>query len=102
MVVNIRPLSAALAERARVELNEKPNEIEARINELREWILQQPHLKARTDDQFLVSFLRGSKYDMNLAKQKIDLFFTMRTMMPEITQNRELRHGITAEIMKLG
>lgn len=48
MVINIRPLSAALAERAQNELNEKPNEIEARINELREWILQQPHLKART------------------------------------------------------
>lgn len=50
MVINIRPLSAALAERARIELNEKPNEIEARINELREWILQQPHLKARTGE----------------------------------------------------
>lgn len=54
------------------------------------------------DDQFLVSFLRGSKYDMNLAKQKVDLFFTMRTMMPEITENREIRYGKTAEIMKLG
>lgn len=50
MVVNIRPLCAALAERARVELNEQPNEIEARINDLREWILQQPHLKARTGE----------------------------------------------------
>lgn len=59
-------------------------------------------LTLSADDQFLVSFLRGSKYDMNLAKQKIDLFFTMRTMMPEITENRELRYGITAEIMKLG
>lgn len=47
-MVNIRKLSPALAERARVELNEKPNEIEDRINELREWIKQQPHLKART------------------------------------------------------
>lgn len=49
-MVNIRPLCAALAERARLELNEKPNEIEVRINELRDWILQQPHLKARTGE----------------------------------------------------
>lgn len=49
-MANIRPLCPALAERARVELNEKPNEIEARINELREWIVQQPHLKARTGE----------------------------------------------------
>lgn len=47
-MVNIRPLSAALTKRAREELNEKPEEIEARINELKEWILTQPHLKART------------------------------------------------------
>lgn len=58
--------------------------------------------KKKTDDQFLISFLRGCKYDMNLTKQKIDLFFTMRTMMPEITENRELRYGVTSEVIKLG
>lgn len=38
------------------------------------------------DDQFLVTFLRGSKYDQTMAQQKINLFFTMRSILPEITQ----------------
>lgn len=49
-----------------------------------------------------MAFLRGSKYNMELAKQKIDLFFTMRTILPEITQNRDIRFGTNAELLKLG
>lgn len=49
-----------------------------------------------------MTFLRGSKYDMDLAKQKIDLFFTMRTILPEITQNRDIRYGTNADLLKLG
>lgn len=51
-MVNIRPLPTALAKKAQEELNEKPEEVETRINELREWILTQPHLKARTGNDF--------------------------------------------------
>lgn len=47
-MLKIRPLSRALAKKAAEELHEKPNEIEDHVNELRKWVLQQPHLKART------------------------------------------------------
>lgn len=47
-MLKIRPLSEQLALRAQEELNEKSNDVAYHINKLREWILQQPYLKARS------------------------------------------------------
>lgn len=44
----IRELSPELAKIAKNELNENPKQIEADLRNLKEWILKQPHLKART------------------------------------------------------
>lgn len=37
-----------------------------------------------------------------MTKQKIDLFFTMRQLMPEITKNRDIRNGTNVDLLKLG
>lgn len=84
----IRPLSAKLAENAQKELGEVPERIDEDIATLREWISKQPHLKARTDDQLLVAFLRGCKYSLEKTKQKVDNFYAMRNVVPEIYKNR--------------
>lgn len=60
---NIRPLSDALAKRAVEELNEVPERIQTDLEAFRQWILKSPHLKARTDDQFLIVFLRYHKWN---------------------------------------
>ncbi|GAB0090859.1 hypothetical protein DMENIID0001_056270 [Sergentomyia squamirostris] len=54
-MANIRPLSEHLALKAQTELNEVPEKIEEDLNVLKTWIGKQPHLRARTDDQFLVN-----------------------------------------------
>lgn len=86
---DIRPLSSGLAKLAADELNEVPERIQTDIDSLRNWITQSPHLKSRTDDQFLVAFLRGCKYSLEKAKQKLDLFYTLRTHSPELIRNRD-------------
>lgn len=86
----IRPLSAELQKIAIGELNEVPQRVSEDIAALREWIEKQPHLRARTDDQFLVSFLRGCKYSLEKAKSKIDYFYTIRTMLPDIFANNTM------------
>lgn len=49
----VRPLSPALAEKARRELNEEgPKQLEEGIRHLKQWILKQPHLRARTGNLF--------------------------------------------------
>lgn len=46
-MLSIRTLPVRLAKKAQSELNENPLEIEKHITDLRQWIQQQPHLKAR-------------------------------------------------------
>lgn len=104
MVVNIRPLSAALAERARIELNEKPNEIEARIKELRLWILQQPHLKARTGETWIRHDVRDSKqqiiylillslaFFLSISHSVFSAFLCRRSVFGVIFARQQIRH----------
>ncbi|XP_075169010.1 alpha-tocopherol transfer protein-like isoform X3 [Haematobia irritans] len=66
------------------ELAEVPHRIPDDIQTLKNWIRLQPHLKARTEDQFLVQFLRGSKYSLEKAKKKIDYFFALKSKCPEL------------------
>ncbi|XP_041979829.1 alpha-tocopherol transfer protein-like isoform X2 [Aricia agestis] len=85
-MISVRPLPPALAEKARVELGETPEALTAGIQHLKDWIHSQPHLRARTDDQWLATFLRGCKYRLDEVKAKIDLYYSLRTMAPEIRQ----------------
>ncbi|KAM3959039.1 alpha-tocopherol transfer protein-like [Aphomia sociella] len=80
----VRPLPLQLAEKARIELNEDPKRLEDGIIHLKEWIAKQPHLRARTDDQWLAAFLRGCKHSLELAKEKIDVYYSLRSTAPDL------------------
>lgn len=86
---NVRVLSPELVKKAISELNEKPEKVQSEIDSLKEWIRKTPHLNARMDDQFLLTFLRGCKHSIEKTKQKIDLFYTSRTFMPELMKDRD-------------
>lgn len=101
-MVNIREISPELQKKAETELNEVSSRIEEDILALRTWIGKQAHLRARTDDQFLITFLRGSKYSLERAKEKLDLHFTVRELMPEMFMNRDPTDPTTLEIVRLG
>lgn len=98
----IRPLNPQLQAVARDQLNEVPEKIQESLEIFREWIKKSPHLKARTDDQFLVTFLRGCKYSLERAKQKLDMYYTLRTHIPEIIQGRDPLDEKLHAIIKLG
>lgn len=102
MPVDIRPLNPQLQNVARTELGEDANKIEDAVAEFRTWIESCPHLKARTDDQFLVSFLRGCKYKLEKAKKKLDMFYTLRTHMPELMLDRDPLDRKLSAIIRLG
>jgi hypothetical protein len=98
----IRPLSASLAKKAAVELNETPDRIDSDLQAIREWLKKMPHIKARTDDQFLVAFLRGCKFSLEKVKEKLDMYYTVRTAIPELIANRDPLDPKTMAIIKLG
>ena len=87
-MAQIRPLSEELQKAAIEQLGENPANIPNDLEALKTWIQQQPHLRANTDDQFLLAFLRGCKYSLEKAKQKIDSFYAMRNAVPELYKNR--------------
>ncbi|XP_073847094.1 alpha-tocopherol transfer protein-like [Musca autumnalis] len=83
-MVDIQPLSAELQKVAINELGEVPSRIPQDLQALKDWISMQPHLRARTDDQFLIQFLRGCKYSLEKAKEKIDNYFSIKTKCPAL------------------
>ncbi|XP_055908953.1 alpha-tocopherol transfer protein-like [Eupeodes corollae] len=99
---NLRPLTPLLALRAKEELNEVPERIDDDLKAFREWIAKQPHLNARTDDQFLMAFLRGCKHSLEKAKHKLDMFYTMRGIIPELYKNRSVDDPKVLGILRSG
>lgn len=98
-----RPLTPVLQEVAICELNEKPEEVADEILALRRWIHSQKHLKARTNDQFLLAFLRGSKYSLERAKQKLDRYYTLKAALPEVfNEGRMVDNPQVLEIIRQG
>ncbi|XP_017488112.1 PREDICTED: alpha-tocopherol transfer protein-like [Rhagoletis zephyria] len=101
-MVILRPLPDDLAKKASEELNEKCDDNDYYVNTLREWAEKQPFLRARTDDQFLMAFLRGSKFSLEKAKQKLENFYILRAAMPEMFRNRNLSEPKYEAIIKSG
>jgi hypothetical protein len=101
-MANIRPLTRELSKKAASELNEIPERIQGDLNTIREWLKKCPHITPCTDDQFLVAFLRGCEYRLELVKEKLDLFYTVRSALPQMLQNRDPSDGKIKEILRLG
>lgn len=87
--MSLRPLHPSLQKKAIDELSEDPDRIAKDLKAFREWIKKSPHITSRNDDQFLVNFLRGCKYSLERAKEKFDLYHTLKTHVPELTKNRD-------------
>ncbi|XP_067627405.1 retinol-binding protein pinta-like [Eurosta solidaginis] len=99
----LRPLPPALQKIAIEELDEVPSRVGDDVLALRKWINTQPHLCARTNDQFLVGFLRGSKNSLEKAKQKIDRYYTLKAALPEVfNERRQVDDPMVMEILRLG
>ncbi|XP_017146987.1 alpha-tocopherol transfer protein [Drosophila miranda] len=95
-MAELRPLTAELRHIAETELNEVKERLPDDLDALREWLSKQPHLRARQEDQFLVGFLRGCKFSLEKSKSKIEHFYTIKTLMPELFANRVVDDKILA------
>ncbi|KAB0797243.1 hypothetical protein PPYR_08237 [Photinus pyralis] len=99
---SIRPLSKELDDKAAKEINEDPKRIKETLKMFHEWIKKQPHLNVRNDDQHLITFLRGCKWSLQLAKQKIDYFYTIRTLLPDLFRGRDATSQEIQLLLKSG
>ncbi|XP_013099280.2 alpha-tocopherol transfer protein-like [Stomoxys calcitrans] len=86
-MAKIKPLPLELQRIACEQLGEVPQRIPEDLQKLKEWIRMQPHLKSRTDDQFLVQFLRGTKYSLEKAKEKLEQFYALKSKYADMLSN---------------
>jgi len=69
---------------AKKDLDEDPKRLQDAMDTLRKWISQSPHLQNINHDDFVLkAFIRGCKYSLEKAKEKLDFFFTVRTTLPD-------------------
>ncbi|XP_017106000.2 clavesin-2 [Drosophila bipectinata] len=87
-MANIRPLAPELAQVAREQLNEVDSDVVTKIQALRNWLNQEEYIEARTDDQFLVAFLRFCHWDLEEAKKRILFYYTYKTKERELLKSR--------------
>ncbi|GAB1610986.1 alpha-tocopherol transfer protein-like [Argonauta hians] len=71
-------LSPELLHKAESELNEKPQWRARDIQALRDMVLSQKDLLSRTDDAFLLRFLRARKFDYDRALNLLLNFYKMK------------------------
>lgn len=55
-----------------------------------------------SDSQWLITFLRGCKFSLERTKSKIEMFYTLRTALPEFYANRDPMLPEIQYILKLG
>ena len=54
------------------------------------------------DDQFLIAFLRGTKFSLERTKEKLDMHYTLKTITPELYAKRDPFAPEVQKILKLG
>ncbi|XP_018027682.1 alpha-tocopherol transfer protein-like isoform X4 [Hyalella azteca] len=95
-------LSPELQQQAKDELNEDPARRQEDIDAIRKWLKKQPHINARMDDWNILRFLRGCKFSLERTKEKMDMFYTCKTAVPEWFANRDPDEPKMRELLQMG
>ncbi|XP_076181488.1 alpha-tocopherol transfer protein-like [Ptiloglossa arizonensis] len=90
-----------MSKQIREELNENVATRDKDLEIIKEWLIKQPHLPDFYDDYRLMTFLRGCKFSLEKCKKKLDMYFTMRTVVPEFFSNRDITRPELREITKI-
>lgn len=101
--MSIRPINSVLQKVAEKELNEDVRRTPSDIEAVKQWLSKQPHLSSvKPSDQWILAFLRGCKFSLERTKEKIDMYYTLRTVVPEFFSDRDPRSQTIQDILKSG
>lgn len=90
----LRSMDPALVTLALSECNEQQAEREAMIACLQAWIAKSPYLRARTDEHLLLAFLRRCRYSLEETKRRIDNYYSLRNVFPEVLCGRQVDEAL--------
>lgn len=89
-------------EYATAYLNETDENREDAIAEMKRWIEESDDLCARTDDFFILRFLRVCKFNLEKTKTRIRNYYKQRLDLPEWFANRNPFQPEMQELLNLG
>lgn len=96
-------VSLSLEEIAKEDLGEDEITRAQSLSELRSWLQSQPHLvNCRTDDNFLLRFLRMQKYKVQKSCLVLEKYLTMRCHHPKWFKNLDILDPMLAELISNG
>ncbi|KAK9880116.1 hypothetical protein WA026_008631 [Henosepilachna vigintioctopunctata] len=72
------------------------------FKEIKKWAADNPHLHIRTDEKYILPFLRGCKFNLDKTKKKMENFYLMRRDRTEWFKNRNVLSGDIGELVKMG
>ncbi|XP_055626115.1 alpha-tocopherol transfer protein-like [Toxorhynchites rutilus septentrionalis] len=101
-MANVRLISPELTIVAERDLNEDPTQLRSHLEVIRTWLSEHSTIQGALSDQILLSFLRGCKFSLEKTKQKLALFYRIRTMLPEVVQNRDPLAEDVLQLIRLG
>ncbi|XP_030369558.1 alpha-tocopherol transfer protein-like [Scaptodrosophila lebanonensis] len=85
---------------AQAECNENIAANEALIATLQTWITKSPHLSARTNEQLLLSFLRRCRFSLEETKRRIDNYYALRGVFPEVLCDRQVNEALLTQFQR--
>ncbi|XP_035788635.1 retinaldehyde-binding protein 1-like [Anopheles albimanus] len=88
---------------AKDELREDDAVRERSLTEMRQWIVNNPHIrKCRTDAKFLLRFLRLRQFSVPMACEALERYLAMRELYPGWYKNLDCNDAAMKEIFKNG
>lgn len=96
-------LSLTLEDNAKEDLGEDEMMKAESLAAVRSWLQSQPHLQnCRTDQNFLLRFLRMQKYKVEKSCLVLEKYLTMRCSHPKWFQNLDIQDPLLAELIHKG
>ncbi|KAJ9585065.1 hypothetical protein L9F63_020591 [Diploptera punctata] len=74
----------------RKELGLDEKAVKEAVEGIKEWLELQPHLPKEEDDGRLERWLIRCKNNMEKTKQTIDMYYSLKTLVPELMSNRDV------------
>ncbi|CAH2000183.1 unnamed protein product [Acanthoscelides obtectus] len=82
------------------DLGRSENDLQAELDSLKEWFKTQKHLPEIPDDHILINQILSNKFHMEKTKKKIDTYYTIRSILPEIFENSNPNRPSMKSVLK--
>jgi len=100
MANTLRTLDPKLAALAKSECNEEQAQRAEIIATIQTWITKSPHLKAPTDEQLILAFLRRCRFSQEETKRRFDNYYSLRSVFPEVLGSRQVDEALLTQLQR--